>query len=242
MPLRKTLKSLKYSIFAALPFVLVLSAAYAQQTAQASDDMSGLGLQTAGSDTVARAGTQPTGQQPVAPTAQPVDSVQQSTAGTTGQPVVDPSVQSGQLSPQQMQQQAHAVISEIDMTAQSVHAMLRKAREERDAVKTVCLDDKLTQIEVARRSAGERVDSLDQAVAQNDQELIAHDHTIMMVMRERVALLAAEANQCIGVVEGFVGESSISVDVDPNIPPGDISTFPRIPDIVLPPVCVSCVQ
>lgn len=241
MPLRKALRALKYSIFATLPFVLVLSAAYAQQTAQAPADTNNVGLQTAASDTVAQAG-QSTGQQRVTSGAQPIEPVQQPSAGTTGQPVVDPSAQPGQLSPQQMQQQAHAVISEIDMTVQSVHAMLRKAREERDAVKTVCLNDKLTQIQVARRSAGERVDSLDQAVAQNDQELIAHDHTIMMVMRERVALLAAEANQCIGVVEGFVGESSISVDIDPNIPPGDISTFPRIPDIVFPPLCVSCVQ
>ena len=146
------------------------------------------------------------------------------------------------LTMDQMRTQATAILEEIDSTTDLIRKMLRKAREERDAIKTLCLDDKLTQTEVARSSANERSEALDQAIRQRDQEMANHNFTIMSVLKERVMALGAEANQCIGVVEGFVGDSNVTVDVDPEIPSTDPSEFPDLPNIIIPPPCVSCAQ
>jgi hypothetical protein len=120
--------------------------------------------------------------------------------------------------------------------------MLGKAREENDVVKALCLDDKLSQLHVTQQSASERAKSLRLAAARQDQGLASHDFTIMVVFKERVAQLAAEANQCVGVEAGFVGDSTITVDIDPNLPSEDPSEYPINPIISVPPGCVSCVQ
>jgi hypothetical protein len=141
-----------------------------------------------------------------------------------------------------MAKDANAIIQTMDSVAQSVRAMLAKAREEKDVVKTLCLDDKLTQIDVARQSASERADALKQALASQDQELASHEYTILLVLKERVGQLSAEANQCIGVEAGFVGDSKITIDIDPNLPSDDPSQYPVNPIITDPPGCVSCMQ
>ncbi len=147
-----------------------------------------------------------------------------------------------QLSPEEMAKEAATILSDMDSAAQNVRKMLAKAREERDVVKSLCLDDKLTQMDVTRRSAGERVDALRQATARQDRELATHEYTILVVLKERVAQLSAEANQCIGVEAGFVGDSKVTVDIDPNLPSEDPSEYPYNPIITVPPGCVSCVQ
>lgn len=147
-----------------------------------------------------------------------------------------------QLSPEEMSAEAEKILSGMDLAAKNVRKMLAKAREERDVVKALCLDDKLTQIDVTRRSAGERSDALQQAVARQDRELATHEYTILVVLKERVEQLSAEANQCIGVEAGFVGETKVTVDIDPNLPADDPSEYPENPIITVPPGCVSCVQ
>ena len=41
---------------------------------------------------------------------------------------------------------------------------------------------------------------------------------ILLVLRDRVEQLVKEANQCIGEEAGFIGESRVTLEVDPNIP------------------------
>ena len=147
-----------------------------------------------------------------------------------------------QLSPEEMSAEADKILSGMDLAANNVRKLLAKAREERDVVKALCLDDKLTQMDVTRRSAGERSDALNQAVERQDKELATHEYTILVVLKERVEQLSAEANQCIGVEAGFVGETKVTVDVDPNLPADDPSEYPENPIITVPPGCVSCVQ
>lgn len=147
-----------------------------------------------------------------------------------------------QLSPEEMSQEADKILNGMDVATKNVRNMLAKAREQRDVVKALCLDDKLTQMDVTRRSAGERAEALEQAVSRQDKELATHEYTILVVLKERIQQLSAEANQCIGVEAGFVGESKVTVDIDPNLPAEDPSEYPENPIITVPPGCVSCVQ
>jgi hypothetical protein len=147
-----------------------------------------------------------------------------------------------QLSPEQMAVETDKILAGMDGAAKNVRKMLSDAREKNDVVKALCLDDKLTQIDVAQRSASERSAALRQAVSRQDQELATHEYTILVVLKDRVQQLTAEANQCIGVEAGYVGSTKVTVDIDPNLPSDDPSEYPENPVITVPPSCESCVD
>jgi hypothetical protein len=54
--------------------------------------------------------------------------------------------------------------------------------------------------------------------------------------------LVAEAQQCIGEETGFVGNSDVTMDIDPAIPDADPSNFPDDPLVSEPPVLSSPTQ
>jgi hypothetical protein len=115
----------------------------------------------------------------------------------------------------------------MEQASGTVGRMLAQARTARDIVKTLCLNDKLSQIDVAIRSAKDRKIALQAAVARNDQELSNHEFTILTVLRQRGEQLSAEANQCIGEEAAFIGATNVSSTVDNTLPPTD-DTLPPI--------------
>lgn len=147
------------------------------------------------------------------------------------------------LTPQEELTQSDSFLARMDGSRNLVRSALEKARLQRDVVKTLCLNDKLNQLDVAIRSARERHQSLQAAVARADAELARHEFTILSVLRQRADQLSAEANQCIGQEAGFVGDSAVSFTVDNGIP-ADPSAFndPNGNVIVEPPSCTSCVK
>ncbi|MBI4952368.1 MAG: hypothetical protein HY908_10075 [Myxococcales bacterium] len=144
------------------------------------------------------------------------------------------------LSPQEQLAQAQQYSSQMEQVRGNVQRMLEEARQERDVVKTLCLNDKLNQLDVAIRSAEERNRSLESAVKRGDSDLSNHEFTILTVLFQRTQSLAAEANQCVGKEIGVVGESSTTMDVDPDLPYDDASDYPAPATIVALPTCASC--
>ena len=143
------------------------------------------------------------------------------------------------LSPQEQLAQADALVARMGVTGASVRRMLEQARSQRDVVKTLCLNDKLNQIDVAIRSAQDRRGALEQASLRKDPELASHEFTILTVLRQRVEQLHAEANQCIGEEAVLFGETKITTTIDPNLPRDDPSSYPDNPIISIPPVIAS---
>jgi len=131
-----------------------------------------------------------------------------------------------QLSPQDELTQAEHALTRMDQAAGTVRRQLEQARAARDVVKTLCLNDKLSQIDVAGRSGRDRQAALQAAVQRNDVELANHEFTILVVLRQRVEQLSAEANQCIGEEIAFVGQSEVSTQIDPNLPGEDTTEYP----------------
>jgi len=148
------------------------------------------------------------------------------------------------LSPQEQLTQADSFIARMGVSGSNVRRMLEQARNQRDVVKTLCLNDKLNQIDVATRSAQDRRSALEQASGRRDGDLASHEFTILTVLRQRVEQLGGEANQCIGEEAGFIGETKITTTVDPNLPTEDPSAYPDSlnPVVSVPPVCASCVR
>lgn len=146
-----------------------------------------------------------------------------------------------QLTPQEQTVEAQKHLGRMEQAGAGVRKMLEEARKQRDVVKTLCLNDKLSQVDVAIRSGRERKAQLQAAVTRNDTELANHEFTILTVLRQRVEQLVAEANQCIGEEAAFVGDTRTTVQIDPGIAPDETpypSTDPTL--IVGPPPCTSC--
>jgi hypothetical protein len=132
-------------------------------------------------------------------------------------------------------------LARMEQSAGGVRKMLEEARRQRDVVKTLCLNDKLSQIDVAIRSGRDRRTQLEAAVKRNDAELSNHEFTILTVLRQRSEQLVAEANQCIGEEAAFVGDTRTNVTIDPSIPPDETPYPPTDPTLVIgPPPCTSC--
>jgi hypothetical protein len=146
------------------------------------------------------------------------------------------------LTPAEMVTQSESVLVRLDGSRSTVRRMLETARAARDVVKTLCLNDKLNQLDVAIRSARERKQALDAAASRNDSDLANHEFTIISVLRQRGDQLTAEANQCIGQEAGFVGESAVTAQIDPGIPPESDDGLPGSGIIAQPPGCFSCLK
>ena len=149
-----------------------------------------------------------------------------------------------QLSPAEEVGQADAVIGRMNQAAATVRRQLDAAREHRDVVKSLCLSDKLSQIDVATRSAKDRQTALQDAAQRNDGELSNHEFTMLTVLRQRGEQLIAEANQCIGEDLAFVGQTQVSVDYTSPLPGDDTTELPPIdpPFAYVPPPAASPVK
>jgi hypothetical protein len=161
-------------------------------------------------------------------------------ADAQGDPALDPSPEltaqrDVKLTPEQMVRRAEKHIGKMERTARSVRRQLSEARQERDVVKVLCLNDKLNQIDVALSSASDRQKALQTMVTNNNVDRAKHEFTIIVVLGERVEALQAEANQCVGEELGYVGDTQVTVDIDDDIADTDPSEFPDDPFISEPP-------
>jgi len=167
-------------------------------------------------------------------------------AAQTAPPAVTADAQVGfqrpaQLTPAQELAAADTDIARMEQGSTTVSKMLEQARTARDVVKTLCLNDKLSQIDVAIRSAKDRRSALAVAAGRGDQELSNHEFTILTVLRQRGDQLIAEANQCIGEESAFIGATNVSTTIDNNLPPTDDTQYPPSDGTVIssPPISAS---
>jgi hypothetical protein len=143
------------------------------------------------------------------------------------------------LTPGQMLEKVRGMIPEMEKQRAIVVEQLNEAKKKKDVVKALCLDDKAKQMKLATDTAKERVVALTSATTQNDPDRSKHEFTVIQVLRERVQTLVAEAQQCIGEETGFIGNSDVTLDIDPAIPDADPSDFPDDPLVSEPPLLSS---
>lgn len=164
---------------------------------------------------------------------------QEGTAPETGSATDVRGGQDVNLTPQDMLTKVRAYIPEMEQQGASVAQQLGEAKKRRDVVKALCLDDKVKQMRLATNTAKDRVVALNSAVTQNDPDRSKHEFTVIQVLRERVQTLVAEAQQCIGEETGFIGNTDVTVNIDPAVPNADPSDFPEDPLVSEPPVLSS---
>jgi hypothetical protein len=138
------------------------------------------------------------------------------------------------LTPEQQAAEAENIIAFTSNASQTVSRRLQAARVQHDVVKVLCLNDKLSQIDVAGKSAQDRRAAHAAAVGRHDSELGNHEFTILTVLRQRVEQLMTEANQCIGEEAAYTGATTTFTTVDPNLPPDEPQPFVPIEPVNVP--------
>lgn len=143
------------------------------------------------------------------------------------------SQRTAQLSGPDQLREASSVIDAITGTRRRVSDLLDRARQERDIIKVNCLNDKLTQVDVALRSAREHQELLQTAVSINNDGQRNHEFTLLTIFRSRSENLENESRQCIGEDTGTFDRGTIvTLRVDPNIAEQDTTTL--TPDVIVP--------
>ncbi len=156
-----------------------------------------------------------------------------------GNPVELEAGQDVNLSPAEQSARAEQYLGEMERIGSTIRKQLQEARQARDVVKVLCLDDKLNQVDVALRSFKDRQASLKTAVERSDTDRARHEFSVLGVLRERGQSLAAEANQCVGEEAAFIGDTEVELTIDPGIVDTDPSEYPDDPLISPPPVVSS---
>jgi len=72
--------------------------------------------------------------------------------------------------------------------------------------------------------------ALQEAVTRADEGERTHEFTRLTIVNQKVLVLGAEAENCIGEDLSFVGATKVDVEIDPNIPIYD-PTQPPAPGI-----------
>ena len=139
------------------------------------------------------------------------------------------------LTPEQQAAEAENIVAFAANASRTVGRRLQAARQQHDVVKVLCLNDKLSQVDVAGKSAQDRRTAHSAAVGRKDVELANHEFTILTVLRQRVGQLMTEANQCIGEEAAYTGATTTFTTVDPNLPPDEPTTYPPIEPVNVPP-------
>lgn len=135
--------------------------------------------------------------------------------------------------------QAQLQVGKLEAAAKNIEDMLGEARDAKDVVKVLCLDDKFNQVSIAVRSATARLAGIEAATASGNGERVQHDSAVLGALEDRVAELRVEADQCIGEDGVAVNGSELSVQIDPAIPAGEVALPPPEPVTSMPPVAAS---
>lgn len=102
-----------------------------------------------------------------------------------------------------------------------IQALQETARKQKDIIKLNCVADKLVQAKVNVSIADQAVTSLQENIARSDEGGRTHEFTRLTIINQKVTVLGAEAENCIGEDLTFVGATRVDIDVDPNIPRDD---------------------
>lgn len=150
-----------------------------------------------------------------------------------------PPVADADVSAEQMKAQASHAQSRIEAVKSQIQAMLDSAQEARNVVRVVCLTDKRNQLDLALATVKDRHAAMLGALGRGALTQARHEYRLLIVVFDRAEVLGTESNQCLGQEAGIAGESSLLVDIDPELPAPDPGAVPLAPIVAIVPVVAS---
>ena len=102
-----------------------------------------------------------------------------------------------------------------------VQTLQDQSKREKDIIRLNCVTDKVVQVRVNLNIAEQSMAGLQESIAKADEGERTHEFTRLTIVNQKVLVLGAEAENCIGEDLSFVGATRVDVEVDPNIPQYD---------------------
>jgi len=134
------------------------------------------------------------------------------------------------LTPEEMVNQSRDYAKSMNEVLKRIQVLQDQAKRDKDIIRLNCVTDKVVQVRVNISIAEQSIASLQEAVTRNDEGERVHEFTRLTIVNQKVQVLGAEAENCIGEDLSFVGATKIDVEIDPNIPQYD-PTQPPAPGI-----------
>jgi hypothetical protein len=134
------------------------------------------------------------------------------------------------LTPEEMVNQSREYAKNMASTLARIQVLQDQAKREKDIIRLNCVTDKVVQVRVNISIAEQSLAALQEAVTRADEGERTHEFTRLTIVNQKVQVLGAEAENCIGEDLSFVGATKVDVEIDPNIPQYD-PTQPPAPGI-----------
>jgi hypothetical protein len=139
------------------------------------------------------------------------------------------------LSPEDMVAQSRDYRSRMAQVLQQIQGLAESARKSKDVIRLNCVLDKQAQVKANIAIADSALQSLQEAGARRDEGASVHEYTRITIINQKVQVLGAEAQACVGEDLSYVGTTRVDVEVE-GIPPEDpTQPTPSRPDISRPP-------
>jgi hypothetical protein len=119
-------------------------------------------------------------------------------------------------------------LERLEGDAFTLQASLRAARANHDPTRATCLDDALTRVHVATRTARGLSDAIAAEERAGDSLRLEHDLIRLTHLGERTREVVAVARRC-GMPEGAVGNERTTVTAYLPLLPPNADAFPRPP-------------
>jgi hypothetical protein len=136
------------------------------------------------------------------------------------------------LSPGQTLKEARNYRVKMTDTRARIEKLLSKAKDKKDVIMIVCVDDKLVKVKGHIAVADQSMSTLETALSRSDEGARQHEFMRLTILFQKVTVLGTEAENCIGEDISYVGETKVEEEVDPSIPKDD----PSEPSLPLPEV------
>jgi hypothetical protein len=122
------------------------------------------------------------------------------------------------LTAEEMVTQSREYAKNMGEVLKRIQVLQDQAKREKDIIRLNCVTDKVVQVRVNISIAEQSMASLQEAVTRADEGERTHEFTRLTIVNQKVLVLGAEAENCIGEDLSFVGATKVDVEIDPNIP------------------------
>ncbi|MBI5548829.1 MAG: hypothetical protein HY901_33520 [Deltaproteobacteria bacterium] len=143
-----------------------------------------------------------------------------------------PSTKAESISDPEKIQRSTEYLVQMRAGLKAVLGKLEEARASKDVVKLNCVNEKLTNIKGLLRISEQADIALQEAIAKKEGESSEHEYTKVVIARQKVDQLKAEAEQCVGMLAFETGPLEVIVEVPSDLPQIDPTQSPPPPPVV----------
>jgi hypothetical protein len=138
---------------------------------------------------------------------------------------------------EEKQSRVESMLAEQRKILARVSTLLKEARAAKDIVQLNCINEKLTQIKGLLKISENASVKMYEAISSNQADIINHEYTKISVAHQRCVTLGAEAEQCVGEIAVYTGQTEVTVEIDENITEDDPTRpAPVGPSPIIPPI------